>query len=117
MGKSRSEPACLCVGRLQGSTRSALSASRGPGGKQRQPGLLLNPVISRQPLGVFCMLWYIQPEVETAVWSWRIMLECSAAISFYTEFTDEEPEAGRAEGLVLWVEQEGQDEWWERVRA
>lgn len=35
------------------------------------------------------------------------MLECGSAISFYTEFTDEEPEAKKLEVLVRWVTQGG----------
>lgn len=64
---------------------------------------------SRQPLeGILRVLVHLtRRSRKTAFWSWRIMRECGSAISFYTEFTDEEPEAKKLEVLVLWFTQGG----------
>lgn len=56
------------------------------------------------PPGAFWMFWYIRPEEAESISE----LEEDVGM-LNTEFTDEESQRAV---LVLWVTQEGQDEWW-----
>lgn len=94
----------LHVGSLQGGTSSLLLPAEARGINRASPQPLSNPAHwAGSHLGHFaCSGTFDHREQKDSILVEENVRKCCRAILFFTDFTDEEPEAEIREGLVLW---------------